>query len=104
MRKCFASGVLRISQLFDIETPPNETVGKPILERAFPGQVLIERPVSRVKGISTDVLLRQGSVEHPKDVDLADVVYQSEQHQLYIHLVDILQQHLKYTPISQGKI
>lgn len=84
--------------------PLNKTVEKLILKRAMPDQGLIERPVSRVEGGLTGVSLRQGSVERPKDVDLADVVYQSEQHLLYNHLISVLQQHLKYTPISQGKI
>ena len=46
---------------------------------------LIERSVSRVADGQTDVLLRQGSVDRPKCVDLADVMYDGEQAPLYIH-------------------
>jgi hypothetical protein len=58
--------------------PPNETVEKRILESTFPGQPLVEGPDSRSEGGLTDVSLRQGSVERPERVDLADVVYQSK--------------------------
>jgi len=64
---------------------PNETVEKPFFQSTFPGQRLLERPGSRSEGGLTDVSLRQGSVDRPECVDLADVVYQSEQPPLYIH-------------------
>lgn len=50
----------------------NETVEKPILGRAFPIQGLAKRPNSCVAGGVTGGLLRQGSVDRPKSLDLAD--------------------------------
>jgi hypothetical protein len=66
---------------------PNATVEKLILESTFPGQPLAERPDSRSEGVLTDVSLRQGSVEHPERVDLAEIVDKSElcTRPLYIH-------------------
>jgi hypothetical protein len=48
------------------------------LWRAIPLEALIEGPVSGVAGGFTGVLLRQGSVDHPKGVDLADIVDEGE--------------------------
>jgi hypothetical protein len=64
---------------------PNETVEKPILQRAFPVQGSTERPVSRAEGSFLFFLLCQGLDQRPISVDLADIVYQSEQSPLYIH-------------------
>jgi len=58
--------------------PPNETVEKPILGRAFPVQGITESPVSRAEGSFRFFWLSPGSDQRPKDVDLADIVYQGE--------------------------
>ena len=64
---------------------PNETVEKPILERAIPVPGLTERPVSGVVDRLRFFWLHQGSVDRPKGVDLADVVHDGKQAPLYIH-------------------
>ena len=66
---------------------PNETVEKLVFQSTFPGQRLMERPDSRSEGGETGGEIGKGSVERPKSMDLADVVYQSEQPPLYIHLL-----------------
>jgi hypothetical protein len=53
---------------------PNETVEKPILGRAFPIRGLAKRPIFRFAGSLRAFLLRQGSVDRPISVDLADIV------------------------------
>ena len=54
--------------------PPNETVEKLILQRAFPGQAMIECTVFRSEGGWTGGLLGKRSVDRPKTMDLADIV------------------------------
>src|SRR5215207_7689991 len=63
----------------------NETVEKLVLGSTFSGRPLVERPDSRLEGGLTDVSLRQGSVERPKRVDLAEIMFQGKQSLLYIH-------------------
>jgi hypothetical protein len=58
----------------EIHKPPNETVEKLVLESTFPGQPLVDGPDCRSEGGLTDVSLRQGSVERPKRVDLAEIM------------------------------
>ena len=70
-----------------LEIAPNATVEKRILGSTFPSQPLAERPDSRSAGGLTDVSLHHGSVESPKHVDPAQIVYQGEPRTrpLYIH-------------------
>ena len=65
--------------------PPNETVEKLFFSRTIPGRAMIGSAVSRSEGNQTGDMVPQGLVECPKSVDLADIVYQSEQPPLYIH-------------------
>jgi hypothetical protein len=57
---------------------PNETVEKPILERAFPIRDPTEGPNSLVADSLRSFSLCQGLVDRPIRVDLADIVYQSK--------------------------
>jgi hypothetical protein len=66
--------------------PPNETVEKVNLQSAFAGQGLIEGPVSRSEGGWRGSWKGKGSVERPKSMDFADIMYQSKQPPLDIHL------------------
>jgi len=71
---------------FTQDNAPNETVEKPAFQGANnPGRYLPTRLEHRMRFCRVHPI-PDGLMERPKGVDFADIVHQSEQPPLYIHL------------------
>ena len=65
--------------------PPNETVEKTKFTDRIAERISVKCRIFRGQGQNGPNGFRIGLCQRPEDVDLADIVYQSEQAPLYIH-------------------